>query len=104
MADDCSPEGKQLAGRAWPFFKSAAAGSLAASYDLGGHPLGQTSHPLAYVAAAAAASGAGDHVFVLSLLDRAAGEQASHPTYYGAAWVALGRIMLTTDWLGGCAP
>ena len=24
------------------------------------------------------------------------------PTYYGAAWVALGRIMLTTSLLGEC--
>jgi endoglucanase len=24
------------------------------------------------------------------------------PSYYGAAWVALGRIMLTTSMLGDC--
>ena len=28
----------------------------------------------------------------------------AHPTYYGAAWVALGRVMLTTRWLPGCPP
>ncbi len=25
-------------------------------------------------------------------------------SYYGAAWVALGRIMLTTSLLGDCPP
>lgn len=102
MAEDCSGDGKTLAGRAWPFFKSAAAGQLVAAYDLDGHAQGQASHPLAYVAAAGAATAAGDHVAALALLDRAEAAQASAPTYYGAAWVALGRIMLTTDWLGGC--
>jgi endoglucanase len=28
---------------------------------------------------------------------------AAAPTYYGAAWVALGRALLTTSLLGGCA-
>jgi Glycosyl hydrolases family 8 len=36
------------------------------------------------------------------LIDEAARLDAAHPTYYGAAWVALGRALLTTDLLGGC--
>jgi endo-1,4-beta-D-glucanase Y len=107
MAEDCSGGGRQWAGRAWPFFKSnvgtGAGGPLAATYDLGGHAQGNGSHPVAYVAAAGAAIGAGAHAAGLSLLDRAESAQAMAPSYYGAAWVALGRIMLTTDWLGGCA-
>jgi endoglucanase len=35
-------------------------------------------------------------------LARAAQVDARGPTYYGAAWVALGRVMLTTDLLGRC--
>jgi endoglucanase len=27
---------------------------------------------------------------------------AKFPTYYGAAWVALGRVLLTLDRLGHC--
>ena len=27
---------------------------------------------------------------------------ASTPTYYGSAWVALGRVMLTSSALGSC--
>ena len=36
------------------------------------------------------------------LLDRAQQMDDDHPTYYGAAWVALGRVVLTTRDLGGC--
>jgi len=35
-------------------------------------------------------------------LDAAAQLEQRSPTYYGAAWVALGRIMLTTSLLGEC--
>lgn len=106
MAEDCSSGGRQWARRAWPFFKSnlgAGAGAgLAATYDLAGHAQGSGSHPIADVAAAGAAIAAGANATGLSLLDRAERAQAAAPSYYGAAWVALGRIMLTTDWLGGC--
>src|SRR4030081_3477306 len=103
MAEDCSSGDRQWARRAWPFFKSGAGGGLAATYDLAGHARGNGSHPVAYVAAAGAAIAAGDSSAGLSMLDRAERAQAASPSYYGAAWVALGRVMLTTDWLGPCA-
>ena len=59
--------------------------------------------PLPLVAAAAAAGAAGDAHARDRLLDRAQGLNDRHPTYYGAAWVALGRVLLTTHLLGGCA-
>jgi endoglucanase len=102
MAEDCSSDGRQWAKRAWPFFKSRAGSGLAATYDLAGHAQGNGSHPLAFVAAAGAAIAAGDAAAGRSMLDRAESAQAAAPSYYGAAWVALGRIMLTTDWLGPC--
>ncbi|MCW3017098.1 MAG: hypothetical protein JWO02_4190, partial [Solirubrobacterales bacterium] len=37
------------------------------------------------------------------LLDRAQAQDRVDPTYYGAAWVALGRLMLQTDRLAPCA-
>ena len=37
---------------------------------------------------------------LLRRLDAAAALEQRSPTYYGAAWVALGRIMLTTSLLG----
>jgi endoglucanase len=38
------------------------------------------------------------------LLARADGLAQKSPTYYGVAWAALGRLMLTTHALGGCPP
>ena len=58
---------------------------------------------LAYVAAAASAGAVGLSGDRDRLLARAAGVDAAHPTYYGSAWLALGRALLTTRLLGGCA-
>jgi endoglucanase len=58
--------------------------------------------PLGAVAAAAAADAAGDRRARDTLLHRADVAEASSPTYYGAAWVALARVMLTTHRLGTC--
>ena len=102
QAEDCNPQGQAIAAAAWPFLRSAAAGGLAAVYSLSGQPLVTSSHPVADVAAAAAATAAGDRAAASGLLERAAADDAASPSYYGAAWVALGRIMLTTAWLGGC--
>jgi hypothetical protein len=35
----------------------------------------------------------------MQLLQQANSLDARFPSYYGAAWTALGRIMLTTSWL-----
>ena len=56
------------------------------------------------VAAAAATAAGGDSERAAGFLDRAAQWDREHPSYYGAAWVALGRVMLTTRWLLGCPP
>ena len=42
-----------------------------------------------------------DHYF-LALNYRASELQERYPTYYGAAWVAIARLWLDTDLLGGC--
>ena len=36
------------------------------------------------------------------LLRRAEDSESQHPTYYGGAWVALARAMLTTTLLRAC--
>jgi endoglucanase len=54
------------------------------------------------VAAAGAAKAAGDTSAVPKLLAEAQQLNAQHPTYYGAASVALGRLMLTTSRLQPC--
>jgi endoglucanase len=66
-------------------------------HDLTGKPAGSSMHPVALVAAAGAADAAGDTKSRDRLLAAAQALDKRSPTYYGAAWVALGRIMLTTN-------
>jgi endoglucanase len=54
------------------------------------------------VAAAGAAEAAGQSDAVRRLLDAADAVDRRSPTYYGAAWAALGRIMLTSNALDAC--
>ncbi|MHA7282196.1 glycosyl hydrolase family 8 [Arthrobacter sp. TMS2-4] len=77
---------------------------LPAALDLGGTALTPDEHPLAYLARAAAAASADDQAQASEDIERAARAAEQYPTYYGAAWNALGRLMLETDTLGGCPP
>jgi endoglucanase len=61
-----------------------------------------TRHPVFTVARAAQAHAAGDDGATARLLDQAAEEDHATPTYYGAAWLALGRVLLQSDLLGTC--
>ncbi|MGH9046443.1 MAG: glycosyl hydrolase family 8, partial [Acidimicrobiales bacterium] len=60
--------------------------------------------PLGDVAAAAAAAAAGDRKAASALLDRADAQASKYHTYYGDAWVALGRVLLDTKLLSPCPP
>jgi endoglucanase len=59
-------------------------------------------HPVTIVGAAAAARASGDADRADVLLDRAEAMAERHPSYYGWALVALGRIVLQSDALGVC--
>jgi endoglucanase len=102
MAESCSRADRRQAAAAWRSLRGASRGPLAAVLDLGATPLESFEHPAALAGAAGAASAAGDRRAALRLLGRAAALDARAPTYYGAAWLALGRVMLTTDLLGRC--
>jgi len=95
-AEDPSPEGRRLAARAWPAFEGRPPAQIPVEWTPSGKPDGKTQHPVALVAAAAAAAAAGDTASKDKLLAAAQGLDQGDPTYYGAAWVALGRIMLDT--------
>jgi endoglucanase len=96
LAVDPSRAGRRVAARAWPAFSGRAAGRIAVVHNLNGAQAGSTRHPVTLVAAAGAAKAAGHGGRVAPLLDSAASLQRAQPTYYGAAWVALGRLLLTT--------
>jgi hypothetical protein len=59
-------------------------------------------HPVFTMARAAQAWAAGDRAAAGTLLDDATVQDEGAPSYYGAAWVALGRLLLDTDLLGSC--
>lgn len=102
LAADCDPDGQDIAARMWPFF-AAKDGAIGAVHALDGTVVEPAAHATSLVGAAGAASAAGAGGSARTLLDRAAALDAEHPTYYGAAWIALGRLWLTTPLLGGCA-
>jgi endoglucanase len=102
FAEDPDPAGRAIAARAWPAFQGADPTKLPVEHDLSGRPAGSTLHPVALVAAAGAADAAGDVSARDGLLDEAETLDRRTPTYYGSAWVALGRIYLTTKYLNTC--
>jgi endoglucanase len=102
MAADCDPLGREIAARTWPFLLARDV-QVANVYSLQGDVVDPGQHAVAWVGAAGAAIAAGEVGSADVLLERATSADRSHPTYYGAAWLALGRLWLTTDLLGGCA-
>jgi len=99
MAEDPDLVGRQIAARAWPVFAGSDPANLTVNHGLSGRPIGDIRHPVVLVAAAGAAGAAGQTAARDGLLDEAEALDRRSPTYYGAAWVALGRVMLTTNLL-----
>ena len=98
-AESCVPSDRRIAARLWPLYRRDPG---ATTYSLDGKPVGGQTHAASYVAAAAAAKAAGNDKTAEQLLERAQDADSSQPTYYGAAWVALGRVMLNSSALGAC--
>jgi endoglucanase len=101
IAEDPNPSGRKIAAAAWPVFRDQAPDAIVLERNLNGSPAGGTHTPLALVSAAGAARAAGDGQAASRLLDSAAVQDSRRPTYYGSAWVTLGRLLLTTDRLDG---
>jgi endoglucanase len=102
MASSCRVQDRRLAARWWAALSSPGrAGATTLSQQA--QVVNPAQDSLPYVAAAAAAAAAGHDDKRDRLLDRAAEVDATAPTYYGGAWLALGRALLTTGGLGGCA-
>lgn len=103
LAEDPDPAGRRIVARAWPVFEGRTPADVPVEHDLAGRPTGDTRHPVVLVGAAGAAYAAGDAEAGRRLLDAAEALDRRVPTYYGAAWVALGRMMLTTKRLAPCS-
>jgi endo-1,4-beta-D-glucanase Y len=100
FAESCDPADRELAAAMRPIL--AAPGDIPAQRNLDGSAASDWQHPVAVVAAAATEQAAGDADGAAARLDAASALQQRYPTYFGAAWVALGRIMLSTSLLGVC--
>lgn len=94
LAEGCDGRGPELAARLWPRLRDLDAGGAAVAYHLDGRRAAPGDHPLGLVGAAASAKAAGEDGATGRLLDRAAELERRHPSYYGAAWVALGELLL----------
>jgi endoglucanase len=101
LATGCEASGRLLAAR-WASLLSGASRSRALALSPRGSVIDAATNATSLVAAAAAADAAGEADRRDQLLTQASDVQRAHPTYYGGAWLALGRILLTTSALGGC--
>jgi len=102
LAVDPDPAGRRLAARAWEAFEGREPADIVVEHALDGRPIGRSRHPIALVAAAGAAKAAGQEEASAGLLEEAEALHREQPTYYGGAWVALGRLMLQTRRLTTC--
>jgi endo-1,4-beta-D-glucanase Y len=101
-AESCSAPDVALAAKlAGPLGTTAP---LPMQLDLGGTALNKNQRPLAYVARAAARASAGDRSGAQSDLRQADVLAQTTPTYYGAAWDALGALQLEGKAFGTCSP
>lgn len=101
MDESCLSDDRRMAAAQWPILRHAPG---YVGYSLRGRPLTADVHPTSLVAAAAAARAAGNTGASNRLLAAADAADRAHPTYYGAAWTALARVMLTSQALGSCPP
>ena len=101
FAASCDPQARKLAARWWLLLRLRRR-SQALTLGLNGAVIDGTRTGVSVVASAAAAHAAGDRVATMRLLRRADTLQQRFPTYYGGAWTALGRALLTSNALGAC--
>ena len=102
LAASCDPADRHAAAALWPALSRLADGGADISYGLDGSRQTSLRNPVGLVAAASSAAAAGDIRTADSLLGRADRLAASDHTYYGDAWAALGRVLLTTTTLSPC--
>jgi endoglucanase len=102
LAENPDAAARSAEARAWSVFKETKPVDIVTEHQLSGAAVGTTKNPVTLAAAAGAAKASGDTSAMTALLDAAERLNTQQPTYYGAAWVALGRLLLTTDRLQPC--
>jgi endoglucanase len=102
LAASCLAADRRVAARDWTVLQHVAHGGADLAYTLSGQPDTGAVNPVGLVAAAAAAGAASHPQDATSLLSQADQQSERFHTYYGDAWVALGRVLLNTSWLSPC--
>jgi hypothetical protein len=103
FAADPNPEATSAVARARSVFSQTSPQDIVTERRLSGAVAGGSHSPVTLVAVAGAAKAAGDNASVPGLLAQGERSNEQQPTYYGAARVALGRLMLTTNRLQPCS-
>jgi endoglucanase len=103
FAEACDPRSKQISAAIWPFFALQPIDKIGFAYTLSGRLLVPQQTATVLVGAAAAAQSAGQTAARDRLLAQADAINSRFPTYFGSAWIALGRLELETKLLGSCA-
>jgi endoglucanase len=102
LGESCDSRDVRTAAMLWRRLRGLPEAGADLSYGLDGGSADGAAQPLGAAAAAAAARAAGDRASAGRLLARAEALGRARPTYYGTAWAALARLLLTTHLLGGC--
>lgn len=102
FAEACSASARRLAAAIWPFFSTQPVDRIGAVYSLGGALTNPDQTAVTLVAAAAAATTAGHPRAAANLFAQAQRINRRFPTYFGAAWIAVAQVELTSNALGGC--
>ncbi|MGH9116222.1 MAG: glycosyl hydrolase family 8 [Acidimicrobiales bacterium] len=103
-APACQAADRAISASAWPLLaQNATNRRFPIDSTLDGQSTSTYTNALIAVAdaASAEAAGAGGAAGLLATADSI---NSRWPTYYGSAWDALGRVLLTTHELGACAP
>jgi endoglucanase len=103
FAEACDAGSRDVSAAIWPFFSDQSSTQIGFAYSLGGQLLAPQQTPVVLVGAAAAAQAAGQTADRNELLAQAQAINSRFPTYFGSAWMALGRLELETKLLGSCA-
>lgn len=102
LAESCDQGDKTQAMNIWTLLNRSRDTRFASELDLDGSLREPTPAVISAVASAAGAKAAVDELQMYSLLDAADDLEKRNSSVHGAAWAALGRVMLTTTWLGQC--
>jgi len=102
FAEACDAGSSRVTAAIWPFFSTQPPNTVGFAYDLDGRLLRPQQNATVLVGAAAAAQATGQTAARDRLLAQADAINTRFPTYFGSAWIALGRLELETASLGSC--